>query len=233
MLTTILAVLTAASAALFLSAHYLNLTLQLYIFKPLTMLFVILNALLARRPVSPRYRTLILLGLILSLAGDVLLILPSDQFVLGLVSFLLAHIVYIAAFRTGVEIPLSLPSTVPFIVFGILALAVLAPGLGQMALPVLAYVIVILVMAWQALGRWRATRRTGDLLAFAGALLFVLSDTVLAFNRFRFQFPALDVVVWISYVAAQWLISQSVQAEPDSRVQPTRGPAGRAAVDSG
>jgi uncharacterized membrane protein YhhN len=214
MRTIVLALLTAASAALFLRAQTLHLTTQIYIFKPLTMVFVILSAVLARRPVSSRYRTLILFGLALSLLGDVLLILPVDQFLLGLIAFLLAHVIYIVAFRTGVSIPFSLPSTLPFVLYGIVAYALLLPGLGPMALPVAVYVIVILVMAWQAFGRWRSTARRRDLLAFVGAVLFVISDTALAFNRFRFPFVASGALVWISYVAAQWLISQSVQAEP-------------------
>ena len=77
MLTIVLALLTVASAALFLRAHYMHLPAQIYLFKPLTMVWVILNAVLIRPPVSSRYRVLIVAGLVLSLVGDVLLVLPS------------------------------------------------------------------------------------------------------------------------------------------------------------
>ncbi|RME49244.1 MAG: lysoplasmalogenase, partial [Caldilineae bacterium] len=79
-------------------------------------------------------------------------------------------------------------------------------------LPVLVYVLVILVMAWQAWARWRNTGETAALLAFVGAVLFVISDTVLAFNRFQGEFAAARALNLSTYFAAQWLIALSVWA---------------------
>lgn len=72
-----------------------------YIGKPLTTLLILWLALSAQPAVDARYRRAVLAGLVLSLIGDVFLMLPGDRFVLGLVAFLLAHVCYIVAFAPG------------------------------------------------------------------------------------------------------------------------------------
>jgi uncharacterized membrane protein YhhN len=72
--------------------------------------------------------------------------LPSDRFIPGLVSFLFAHLFYIAAFTSGTGFGFSW-RLLPCAVCGILIFSILAPYLGEMKLPVVVYVVVILVMA--------------------------------------------------------------------------------------
>jgi uncharacterized membrane protein YhhN len=213
MLLAIMTLLVVISASLFLRATYFDPVSQVYLFKPLTMVFILLIAILARRTVSSRYRALIVTGLVFSLAGDVLLMVPGDRFVLGLVSFLVAHLLYIAAFRIGIPWRVSPWSMIPFALVGVVLFAILVPGLGMMLLPVAVYMVVILAMAWQAWERWDYTRQRGAFLAFLGAVLFVVSDLVLAINRFRLSFEAAPILIWSTYVAAQWLIAFSVRRD--------------------
>jgi uncharacterized membrane protein YhhN len=79
-----------------------------------------------------------------------------------------------------------------------------------MRVPVIIYMIAILLMAWQAAGRWIETPQIGPLLAFAGASLFVISDTVLALNRFRRPFKLARVLTMGTYYPAQMLIALSI-----------------------
>src|SRR4030042_4524149 len=72
-----------------------------HVLKPLTMVLVIAIALLAETPVPAAYKTLILAGLLFSLAGDIALMFPEKWFTAGLVSFLVAHVFYILAFKPG------------------------------------------------------------------------------------------------------------------------------------
>ena len=211
MWTAVLTVLAIASMALHLRAEYLGPQWQVYLFKPLTTVLILLMTAQVRRPVSTRYKALILAGLVFSLAGDVFLMLPSDLFIAGLVSFLIAHLLYIAAFWAERRSGLTWWPLVPLAAFGILIFAFLAPYLGPMKLPVAAYVVVILAMAWQAWEWWAGVRQPGTLLAAVGATLFVLSDTALAVDRFRAPFAASTAVVMITYVAAQWGIGRSVE----------------------
>ena len=74
---------------------------------------------------------------------------------------------------------------IPFAIFGFVIYAILAPSLGKLRFPVLIYIVVILIMAWLAWERWSQTSQSWALLASLGAVLFLISDTILAINRFR------------------------------------------------
>jgi len=161
------------------------------------------------RATAPLYKAMILAGLVFSMAGDVLLILPADRFAAGLAAFLIAHLCYGAAFVSEIR-ALTWWRLVPLLVYGALVYLLLAPSLGSLKLPVGIYVLAILAMAWSAWERWGQLGSRGALLALAGALLFVISDTVLAFNHFRLMSkPALAVSLAV-YWAAQWLVARSV-----------------------
>jgi len=93
---------------------------------------------------------------------------------------------------------------------GLCMFSILAPHLGKMKLPVLVYMVVILVMAWQAWERWHQTGQSAALLAFLGAVLFCISDSALAVNRFRGSYKMARLLTLSTYFAAQWLIARSV-----------------------
>src|SRR5690606_41962032 len=112
-----LPLLTAVSACLAILGKYRGPGPLVYLFKPLTTVLILLLALLASPPVTPAYQWLIVLGLLFSLAGDVFLMLPRDRFVAGLVSFLIAHLFYIAAFAQQADGTPALPGLLVFAVF--------------------------------------------------------------------------------------------------------------------
>jgi uncharacterized membrane protein YhhN len=206
----ILTGLTIVSGILAIAGQYTGPPWIVYVFKPLTTILIIVIALLSGADAPPTYKIAILVGLAFSLAGDVFLMLPSDQFIPGLVSFLIAQICYIIAFTSGRGFSFGWASFILVVIYGALAYSLLAPHLGKMRLPVIAYIIVILMMAWQAWERWSALGERGALLAFFGAVLFVLSDTFLALNRFRGEFAAARALTLSTYYAAQWLITSSL-----------------------
>lgn len=206
----ILTLCALGSAILFVWAEYKGPPLQVYIFKPLTMVFIILIALSKTKASPSRYAIAVVCGLICSISGDIFLMLPSDQFIWGLVSFLIAHLFYIFAFTYGSKIRLAPWALISFAVYGILIYVVLSPHLGAMKAPVAAYIIVILVMGWRAWERWSQTSQKTALFAFIGAVLFVISDSILALNRFREPFAAARALNLSTYFAAQWLIALSI-----------------------
>lgn len=207
-MTAALSLLALASALLAIRAEHAGPRSRVYVFKPLTVALVVLVALQARHETAAWYAPLVVAGLLCSLAGDVFLMLPRDRFVAGLLSFLFAHLFYAAAFARGGWRP-SVRACVPLLIYGASMLALLWPRLGRLRAPVVAYVLVILLMAWAALCRWLAAGSDGGALAAAGALLFVASDSALAWNRFGGGFRGAQAVVLGTYFAAQWLIALS------------------------
>jgi uncharacterized membrane protein YhhN len=185
-----------------------------YVAKPLATLAILALAALAAPQAEPGVARWILIGLAFSLAGDVLLMLPSDRFTAGLASFLLAHLFYIAAFTQQAGFQLAPWALLPLLVAVGLVYRRLSPGLGSLRLPVIVYMAVIVGMAWQALARCAVVPGTGPLLAAAGALLFATSDAALALARFQGPFRGSQAVVYASYFAAQWLIAVSLYATP-------------------
>lgn len=210
MLASILTLLAILSAFIHIRAEYRGQREHVYIFKPLTMVFILLIAILGQATL-PFYKYMIITGLVLSLAGDVFLMLPSDRFMAGLVAFLIAHLFYITAFVSEIGALIWWP-LIPLVIYGVVIYTILAPSLGKLKLPVLAYVVVILIMAWLAWVWWSQTGQSGALPASVGAALFVISDTILAINRFRGEFKPARALTLTTYFAAQWLIAGSVGA---------------------
>ncbi|MFN8598486.1 MAG: lysoplasmalogenase [Anaerolineae bacterium] len=134
--------------------------------------------------VRDRYAVLIVAGLIFSLTGDILLEISDDFFVPGLIAFLLGHVWYIAAFLSTTR-QARWWRALPFVVWVVLAYLILLPNLKDMAVPVAAYVVVIGAMMWRANTLLESPVQRWQWLALIGAILFGLSDTLLAFKKFN------------------------------------------------
>ena len=183
------------------------------IFKPLTMLVAMAVVLGHSRSAGGRQRAsgLLLGALAFSLAGDAFLMFPG-YFVPGLVSFLMAHLIYIALFRQQVPWFPSRRSLVATLGIGLAMYAFLWQGGLPAALraPVAAYVLVIALMAAQAIGRATVLRSAAAIGVAVGAAFFMLSDTLLAINRFVSPLPMSQVWVLSTYYAAQILIVRNI-----------------------
>jgi uncharacterized membrane protein YhhN len=128
-----LLVLAPLIAALELRAEHRELRRQVYLFKPLATLCLTGIAATTPVPVSETYRAFVVLGLLCSLAGDVALMLPRDRFVPGLLSFLLAHICYIAGFVSLGGWPPSPAVALLLVAYGLYLLRRLWPAWGDTA----------------------------------------------------------------------------------------------------
>ena len=182
-----------------------------YVFGPTTMLLVLGLALTAPQSENLRLRWAIIAGLGCSMLGDILLMLPQDLFLPGLLAFLAAHVCYLVAFTADCRIPARIAPLLFWGVFGVIIVSILWPHVPSgLRLPVAIYTTVILVMAAQANGRAIRLRTKSALVLAIGATLFVLSDTLLALNRFGYRLPASRVLVLTPYFAAQLVIALSL-----------------------
>ena len=208
---SILTILILASAALAIRAREKGQKIPLYVFKPLTTVLIILFVVRAGQTDWTPYFYWIAAGLIFCLFGDVFLMFAEKWFVTGLVGFLIGHLFYILTFTSGFGFGLTPWFFVPIGLYGIALYSILFPHLAKLKIPVLVYVVVIIVMVWQAWERWHRVGGQVTLLASLGAAFFLISDTVLAMNRFRKGFKGAHTLSLSTYYVAQWLIAYSVR----------------------
>lgn len=178
--------------------------------KPLATGLIIAVAAVAAAPGPDIYKTLILAGLCFSLVGDVALMFPEKWFTAGLVAFLAAQVLYIQAFRPLPGQPVSPTTFLPLVLYGLLMFFLLAPKLGPMKVPVFVYIAAIVTMAGFAAARFVHLGGTRPLLAFIGAVLFLVSDSVLAYDRFSRKVPGARIIILGTYFPAQLLIALSI-----------------------
>ncbi|MCF6365224.1 MAG: lysoplasmalogenase [Bacteroidales bacterium] len=197
----ILNVLFVFAALLFCYAVYTEDDLLRTITKPVPLIIL----LFILKPNS-KYRKIILIGFIFSLAGDIFLMKVVDKFIFGLAAFLIAHVFYIIAFSNRFK-SLKIISSVPFyVIAGILAY-LFYPYLGNMSIPVLVYIFVIMTMVWRAYLQRKHNKFA--IYAFAGAILFAISDSNIALTKFVQDYDYSKIITIILYWSAQFLIYKS------------------------
>ena len=211
---TVLEAMLINCAAVATATGALGLTELHYVFKPLTMaiaiIFIATHAYCtrARGQFNTNFYAFLTLALVASLLGDVFLMLPGNYFIPGLASFLVAHLFYIALFRQGQRWFPSRKALLIVLGFGAAMYAVLWPSLQDPVLKtaVAAYVIAISLMAAQAIGRAVVLDDSASRWVAVGACVFMLSDSLIASNKFLQPLPLAPLWILLTYYAAQILI---------------------------
>jgi uncharacterized membrane protein YhhN len=175
-----------------------------YVCKPATLIALIVAAgVLDPAADAHTRRAWFVAALVFSLAGDVFLMLPQDLFVPGLAAFLVGHLCYLVGFWTHG------PSVLALVVAVVVVAALVAPlgrriltsiarseHAGEFQVPVSGYIAVISAMLATALA-------SGNVLAGAGAVLFVTSDSMIAWDRFVRRFAWAPVAIMVTYHLGQ------------------------------
>lgn len=176
--------------------------------KPVAMVALI-GAAIALSPEDPAVKTAFVIGLVLSLAGDVFLMLPSDRFLAGLISFFAAHVAYVVGFVLAGPEPVLLLVGLVAVAAGVvlvgrpLVLRVKAGEQAEFAGPVMAYMGVISAMVVTAFG-------AGNPFGIGGALSFYASDATLGWNKFVTEVPHGRLAVMVTYHLGQFLLVVSL-----------------------
>jgi uncharacterized membrane protein YhhN len=178
-------------------------------------------------PHASTYATYIGAGLAISSIGDFALeingsplasFVKADLFLVGLVSFLIAHVLYIAAFvLEPVRQPLLLPglSMFFFYAYGVSMFSVLCSSIPlPLRAPTFIYVMVIATMGHRAFTRYHHIDPPSDpksgLYGLLGALSFMVSDTVLAVDKFLAPMSWAKLAIMTTYYVGQYGIALSV-----------------------
>jgi uncharacterized membrane protein YhhN len=215
-LGAVAALLAIASAPWALDRPWLN-----FAFKPLATLCVIAWAALGRSD-DGLVKRWIVIGLVFSLAGDVALLWPVQGFLVGLVAFLLGHLSYLVGLTRRVKFLASPPAFGAWAIVAASVLASLWHGVPpELRAPVLVYVTALAAMAAQASSVWLAHRAQPDAAPWRtvaiGAALFVLSDAILATDKFVGGIPMPTLFNLSTYWLGQWFIARAAVRAPEAR----------------
>jgi len=182
-----------------------------YLLKPLTTVLILAAALSLAPASGAGYRQWVVIALALSMLGDICLMFEGDGwFAGGLGSFLLAHVGFIVAFLKGVSLAWPPAWTLLPLVYGLGLCAWLLPRAGALRIPVALYCLVLLGMTLAAALRLQTLGGQPAVLAVAGALLFVVSDSALALRKFAGPYRGAQALILSTYWASIGLIAGSV-----------------------
>ena len=159
---------------------------------------------------TSNFKLYVILALIFAFLGDFFLMGREAFFTLGLFAFLIGHVFYIAALLEPVSfsrLPFGIYLLlVPYGFYGLLIYSSLLPYLKSNRLNALLYLTIILIMSFSSLLRLYSTNRYQFWLPFVGSILFICSDTILAFNQFKTKSKRNEIYIMITYILAQFLI---------------------------
>ena len=190
--------------------HYAS-KLTKYILKPGTMILIIALAIYGSG-LETTFAKWVVVALFFSVIGDVFLMLNNRWFVHGLISFFIAHVFYIIAFWNSFALDMTSQTSIFVAVslfifsiwfFVLLLRFVTEDGGVKLAFAVAVYIFVISVMMWSA-------SLTGSGILVVASILFVISDAVLAYDKFRHPFRVAEHIVMITYFTAQLLFAISI-----------------------
>jgi uncharacterized membrane protein YhhN len=161
-------------------------------------------AVLALVTVSGARGKLLFTSLLLCAAGDIVLEIGAEQyFIIGLGFFLIAQIMFIVTFSRDFKMQRSMIPIIAILAIYALAMAiVMTPSLREMAIPVYFYLVAITLM-----GIFAALRAAKNKLTLYGAVSFIVSDSMIAINKFVTPVPAADYLVMVTYYLALFLIT--------------------------
>jgi len=187
-----------------------SLTQWHYVTKPILVISLIVYFFLQSKTLQKPIKNFMVLALLFSLAGDIFLMFDDQNpmfFMFGLIAFLIAHIMYIKVYmkhRNKSRQPF--PIIMLLLIYAIGLFYMLKDGLGAMLLPVVFYMIVILTMATTAYIRKGNVPIQNYNMVFIGAILFLISDSLLSLNLFYKPFPLANFSIMLTYGFAQFLI---------------------------
>ena len=192
-----------------------------YSFKPFILIWIGGYFLMHAKNIDKKVVKLAVFAFIFSWFGDMLLMFGEIDFIyfmIGLVSFLVAQIFYIFLFLRTINISGKMPFLkkkpyflIAYIAFGLVVYIVLYSHLDTvLRIAVFVYMTALLSMSAMALNRFGNGHPISFSLVFAGSLLFVLSDTMIALNKFLAPIPYEGILIMTSYISAQYLIMRGL-----------------------
>jgi uncharacterized membrane protein YhhN len=175
------------------------------VFKPMIMLSLMAAYYYSVTKINPLY----LLAMAFSFLGDVLLMDKNNLFLAGIAAFLGTQLIYIFIIKKRLKKSKArdlLISIVPFLIFYSLLISVLQKNLGTFTVPVMVYGMAISIFGMAALLLYLQNKNAITRMLLMGAILFIVSDSMIALQKFHIARTFYPVAIMATYVMAQFLI---------------------------
>lgn len=176
------------------------------VFKPLTTILIISIALIIFVKTKSIYSALIIVSLVFALIGDVFLI-KKKYFLYGLSSFFLAHVGFTFGFTSIYGFNWTLVPLIILSLIGVAYFIYLKKYLDKFTIPVAIYIIVIVIMSWQAIDLVYINNGIGFIGIAIASLLFSFSDAVLAYDKFKRPFRSAEILILPTYWVSIYIIT--------------------------
>ncbi|TCV95623.1 lysoplasmalogenase [Biostraticola tofi] len=196
------------SGWLFVDAAYRGPVWQRWLFKPVTLLLLI--GLAWQAPVLTPTGYLVVLGLLATLAGDALLLLPTARLMYAIGAFFLCHLLYTIGFATQMTLSVFWPLPLVLLLIGAALIGVLWSRLEELRWPVCTYIGMTLLMVWIAGEHYfmRSTDYSFSLLT--GSSLLLLAAISWLISHYRYPFHASRAITAACYFAGHFIIVRSL-----------------------
>lgn len=196
------------SGWLYVDSCYRGPAWQRWVFKPVTLLLLLLLALQAPLPGPTGY--LIIAGLLATLLGDALTLLPRQRLLYAFGAYFLSHLLYSLYFTSHTSFDFYLPLPLALIIVGALLIATIWTRLEELRMPILAFIGITLVMVWLAGATYFSRPTDASLSEFMGAGLLLLGNVVWLISKYRHRLPADSAIVAACYFGGHFLIVRSL-----------------------
>ncbi|MDX6019381.1 lysoplasmalogenase [Scandinavium sp. V105_16] len=196
------------SGWLYVDASYRGPVWQRWVFKPVTLILLLLLAWQA--PMFNAISYLVLAGLCASLIGDALTLLSRERLLYAIGAFFLSHLLYTIWFASQMTLSFFWPLPLVLVVIGALLIAVIWSRLEELRLPICTFIAMTLVMVWLAGELWFFRPVDTALSSFLGATLLLVSNIVWLGSHYRRRFRADTAIASACYFAGHFLIVRAL-----------------------
>lgn len=196
------------SGWLYVDASYRGPQWQRWVFKPVTLLLLVAWA--WQSPILKTTDYLILLGLLATLAGDALTLLPSRRMLYAIGAFFLSHLLYTLFFASQMTLTFFWPVPLVLLIIGALLIATVWSRLDELRWPICTFIGMTLLMVWLGteLYFFRPTDHSFTLMV--GASLLLLANIIWLISHFRRRFSADSALIAACYFGGHFMIVRSL-----------------------
>ncbi len=196
------------SGWIYVDAAYRGPKWQVWIFKPITMLLLLLWA--WQGPEMTTFSYLILFGLLASLVADIIQMLPTERMLYTIGALFISHLLYTLYFANPLKLSFYWPLILVLFAVGVAIVLLLWNQLEDMRWPVATYIAVTLLMVWVAAESYLTQPGDMSFSQLAGSILLLIANIIWLTNRYRISFKAANGIIAVCYFLGHFMIVRSL-----------------------